>query len=44
VLREIMRAFLGAQFGLQHMLVADAFGKARRGRLDVDAVQHLVKE
>jgi hypothetical protein len=44
VLRKIMRALLGAQVRLQHMLVADAFGIARRGRLDVDAVQHLVKQ
>ena len=39
-----MRAILGAQFGLQHMLVADAFREAGGGGLDVDAVQHLVEQ
>src|SRR5436190_1025033 len=33
MLGEIMRTLLGAQFRLQHMLVADAFRKARRRRL-----------
>jgi hypothetical protein len=44
VLRKIVRAVLGAQLRLQHMLVADAFGKAGGGRLDVHAVQHLMEE
>jgi len=44
MLRKIVRAFLRAQVRLQHMLMADAFGIARRRRLDIDAVQHLVKQ
>jgi hypothetical protein len=40
----IMRVLAGAELRLQHMLVADAFRIAGGGRLDVDAVQHLVKE
>ena len=44
MLREVVRAFLGAQFWLQHMLVAAAFRKAGGGGLDVDTVQHLVKQ
>lgn len=44
MLREIMRAILGAQFRLQHMLVADAFREAGGGGLDVDAVKDLVEQ
>ena len=44
MLREIVRALFGAQVRLQHMLMADAFGIAGGGGLDVDAVQHLVEQ
>jgi hypothetical protein len=44
VLREFMRALVGAQVRLQHMLMADAFGIAGGRRLDIGAVQHLVKQ
>ena len=37
VLREVPGAVIRAQFRLQHMLMADAFGEARGGRLDIDA-------
>jgi hypothetical protein len=40
----MMRALFGAQVGLQHMLMTDALGKAGGGRLNIDAVQHLVKQ
>jgi hypothetical protein len=39
-----MRALFAAQLGLQHMLVADTFRKPGGGRLDVDAVQHLMEQ
>jgi len=39
-----MRALGGAQIGLQHMLMADAFGIAGGGRLDIGAVQHLMEQ
>jgi hypothetical protein len=44
VLRETVRALVGAKFGLQHMLVADAFRIAGGGRLNIDAMQHLVEQ
>jgi hypothetical protein len=44
VLREMMHALFAAQVGLQHMLMANAFRKSGGGRLDIDAVQHLVEQ
>ena len=44
MLREMPGAVVGAQFRLEHMLMADAFRIGRGGRLDVDAVQHLVEQ
>src|SRR5271163_4727796 len=44
VLGEISGAGGRAQFGFQHMLMADAFREAGGGGLYVDAVQHLVKQ
>jgi hypothetical protein len=44
MLRKIMGPLFRSQFRLQHMLRADAFREARRGRLDVDAMQHLVEQ
>ena len=41
---EIRAPSCGAQFRLEHMLMADAFGEAGGGRLDIDAVQHLVEQ
>jgi hypothetical protein len=43
VLGKIMRALFAAQLRLQHVLMPNAFGIARRRRLNVDAVQHLVE-
>jgi hypothetical protein len=40
----MMRALFTAQVGFKHVLMADAFRKAGGGRLDIDAVQHLVKQ
>ena len=39
-----MRALGGAQIRFQHMLMADAFGIAGGGRLDIGAVQHLMEQ
>ena len=44
MLRKIVRALGGAQLRLEHMLMADAFGKTGRGRLDIDAMQHLMEQ
>jgi hypothetical protein len=44
MLREMMRALFAAQLGFQHMLVADAFGEAGGGRLNIDAMQHLMEQ
>ena len=44
VLGEIMRALVGAQVRFKDVLMADAFGKAGGGRLDIHAVQHLVEQ
>jgi hypothetical protein len=41
---EIRGTLIGAQFGLEHVLVAHALGEAGGGRLDIDAVQHLVEQ
>src|ERR1700724_3738432 len=44
VLREIPGAVIRAQFWLQYMLMADALGEAGGGRLDIDAMQHLMEQ
>jgi hypothetical protein len=44
MLRKIVGTLFGAQVRLQHLLMADAFRKAGGGRLDIDAVQHLVEQ
>ena len=41
---EIRCTVVGAQFRLEHLLMAHAFGEAGGGRLNVDAVQHLMKQ
>jgi hypothetical protein len=41
---EIRGALIGAQFRLEHVLMAHAFGEAGGGRLNIDAVQHLMEQ
>jgi hypothetical protein len=41
---EIRCTVVGAQFRLEHVLMAHAFGEAGGGGLNIDAVQHLVEQ
>ena len=44
VVAESRGAVIGAQFGLEHVLMAHALCEPGGGRLKIDAVQHLVKQ
>jgi hypothetical protein len=44
VLCEMVRALFAAHVRFKDVLMADAFGKAGGGRLDIHAMQHLVEQ